>query len=177
MSARTAMQIYGIQNKLIHKALTDYGMPYQDNKDEVLELFSNLAGRKKTAASLTEFTLGERHKILAYFKKQMIGKGSPYIGKHLWFWKKGQKDKPSTGRPAKFEPGRPMLVLIEKQPRVGKIHAILADLKLPWSYADKIAQRMSKNRKKFVEKCSTQQLDAIIAALDKEQKKQRRKQA
>jgi len=57
---------------------------------------------------------------------------------------------------------------------ITKIEALLADLGLPWSYADSIAKRMFK-----IERCSwlksPQHFEGIIAALHVEQKKQRLK--
>lgn len=54
-----------------------------------------------------------------------------------------------------------------KQALVGKIHALLADQGLPWSYADGIAKQMHKREK--VQWCTPQQLRGIVTALAKRQ--------
>lgn len=54
-----------------------------------------------------------------------------------------------------------------KKPLIGKIGALLADMKLPWSYAEGIAKQMYKRTK--LEWCSPQELSSIVAALVKKQ--------
>ena len=55
-------------------------------------------------------------------------------------------------------------------PRVDKIEAQLADMRLPWAYADALARQMYKvQRVAWLKKAD--QLDAIIAALHVEQEK------
>jgi phage gp16-like protein len=53
------------------------------------------------------------------------------------------------------------------QPLVNKVGALLADMKLPWSYADGIAKRMY-NRDR-VQWCEAEELRGVIAALVKRQ--------
>lgn len=53
------------------------------------------------------------------------------------------------------------------QPLVNKVGALLADMKLPWSYADGIAKRMY-NRDR-VQWCEAEELRGVIAALTNRQ--------
>ena len=69
----------------------------------------------------------------------------------------------------KSYPGRPHNT--DENPQLRKIEALLADNKLPWSYADAICKRMyQKDRLTF---CDSTQLSAVITALikDTERKK------
>lgn len=73
------------------------------------------------------------------------------------------KASPKTqGKPHNFN---------EMREEITKIEALLADMDLPWSYADSIAKRMFK-----IDRCawlkSRQHFEGIIAALHTEQKKQ-----
>ncbi|MBL8500666.1 MAG: regulatory protein GemA [Nitrosomonas sp.] len=58
-------------------------------------------------------------------------------------------------------------VTAEKAPYVRKIGALLADMKLSWSYANGIAKQMFKRQR--VQWCEPEQLRAVVAALVKEQ--------
>lgn len=80
------------------------------------------------------------------------------------FERLGFKPKPSTkskGKPNNFD---------QMPARITKIEALLADMRLPWAYADALARQMFK-----VDRVSwlklPKQLDAIIAALHVEQEK------
>lgn len=53
------------------------------------------------------------------------------------------------------------------QSMIGKIGALLADMKLPWSYADGVAKRMFGRDR--VQWCEAEELRAVIAALVKRQ--------
>lgn len=64
-------------------------------------------------------------------------------------------------------------VTAEKAPYIRKIGALLADMKLPWSYANGIAKQMFKKQR--VQWCEAEQLRAVVAALSKEQTKRREK--
>lgn len=55
-----------------------------------------------------------------------------------------------------------------KKPLISKIGALLADMKLPWAYAEGIAKQMYKRTK--LEWCNTDELRSIVAALVKKQK-------
>lgn len=80
------------------------------------------------------------------------------------FERLGFQPKPSAktkGKPHNFA---------EQGAEITKIEALLADMKLPWSYADAIAKRMFK-----IERCAwlktPKQYQGLIAALHVEQKK------
>lgn len=62
-------------------------------------------------------------------------------------------------------------VTAEKAPYIRKIGALLADMKLSWSYANGIAKQMFKKQR--VQWCEAEQLRAVVAALAKEQTKRR----
>lgn len=62
-------------------------------------------------------------------------------------------------------------VTAEKAPYIRKIGALLADMKLPWSYAHGISKQMFKKQR--VQWCEAEQLRAVVAALSKEQAKRR----
>lgn len=71
----------------------------------------------------------------------------------------------SKGWKNKKHKGKPRTVSADKAPLISKIGALLADMKLPWSYADGIAKQMYKVER--VGWCKQNQLRAIIAALVK----------
>jgi phage gp16-like protein len=156
-----ASAIYNQQNKIIHRALRDMGMTYKDDKDVLLALFTDIAKRKVTG--LSNLSLGERYKVIKHFRQRGVKVFNPAIGRHLWKWRKGHQDKVSEGTNNGFEPGRPLSVPATKKPLLSKVGAILADMKLPWSYADSIAKQMHGIR--FVEWCNPAQLHKIVAAM------------
>lgn len=174
MSTRKASSIYSQQNRSIHKALSHLRMPYHAHKDELLATFTRVLGRKRTISGISGLTLGDRYKILKHFKSKGIRIMNPPVGRHLWQWKKGMDDAESKGTGNRFEPRRPLKVPAEKRPLVGKVHAVLADLKLPWSYADEIANQMHGVR--VLEWCSKEQLNDVVVALVNEQRRQWKKQ-
>lgn len=167
--SRKASTIYSQQNRSIHKALAMLRMPYNEHKEELLETFTQALGRKQTISGISNLTLGQRHKIIKHFRTKGIRVMNPAVGQHLWSWKKGDEDMKSRGG-GRFEPSRPLEVPAEKQPLVSKVHAILADLKLPWSYADGIALQMHGIR--VVEWCTKKQLNDVVIALIAEQRRQ-----
>ena len=132
MVATPAETIYGKQNKSLHKAFTASGMPYNSNKEFWKEIMVAVVGRK--VKGLTDMTLGERNRLIKHFKSKGLSLHNPRIYKDMWDWKKGDKtEKPAASeRPIKA-PG--------KQRMLKKIGAILAEHKLPWSYADKMAKK------------------------------------
>ena len=168
--SRTATDIYNQQNKIIHRALAEMGMPYRENKTDLCGIFADVLGRRHKIKGLSSLTLGERHRMIKYLRSKGVKAFNPFIGRHLWKWKKTQPDQTITGKRSKHEPGRPLMVAGDNQPLVGKIHALLADMKLPWSYADGIAMQM--HGVDIVEWCEKTQLVGVVSALVVEQKKQ-----
>ncbi len=170
--ARPASVVYNQQNRSIHKALAAMGMPYTEYRQELLETFTRVLGRKRIIDGISGLTLGQRHKILKHFKNKGIRVMNPPVGRHIWSWRKGDPDSKAgkQGTAGRFEPSRPLAVPAEKQALVGKIHAVLADLKLPWSYADSIAKQMHGVR--VVEWCAKTQLNDVAIALITEQRRQ-----
>lgn len=79
------------------------------------------------------------------------------------FKSKGWVNKKQKGKPTKS-------VDSTKEPLMSKIGALLADMKLPWSYAHGIKKQM-KFKPRRLEWCSKEQLQAIVVALIKHQEK------
>ncbi len=88
---------------------------------------------------------------------------NPVVSAKVREWKKGDRDV-SSGNVR-----RPILVDAVRQPLVGKIGAILADRKLPWKYADRIARRTY--GKSAVEYCSYTELLKVTQMLAVYQKR------
>lgn len=71
--------------------------------------------------------------------------------------------------------GKPQNVKAELQPLMGKIGALLADMKLPWAYAAKILKTQTSAQGAGIERlewANAQQLHAVVTALVKRQAKQ-----
>ena len=128
----TAEALYGQQNKLLHRGFDMVGMAYDVNKDYWRHAISRLV--KRDIAGLSDMNLSERSTVLSHLSRLCSGKlFNPHVPRHWGAWKKG--DVEPKGAITK----RPMHVPKNKLPKVKKIHAILADMKLPWSYVDAIA--------------------------------------
>ncbi len=70
--------------------------------------------------------------------------------------------------------GKPQNVKAELQPLMGKIGALLADMKLPWAYATKILKTQTSAQGKGIERlewAAALQLHAVVTALVKRQAK------
>lgn len=110
------------------------------------EVYRALLKRLTGKTSSKELTDREAGRVLAYFRENgFVEKSSP-------------KKK---GKPHNFN---------NLPPTIEKVEALLADMKLSWSYADAIAKQMFN-----IERCAwldAKQLKAIIAALYNKQKKQ-----
>ena len=68
--------------------------------------------------------------------------------------------------------GKPTGVKTELQPLMGKIEALLADMKLPWKYAAAIAKRQTSAQGKGIDRLAwlnAAQLHDVVAALVKKQ--------
>lgn len=75
----------------------------------------------------------------------------------------------SKGWKNKKRKGKPRTASDDKVPLISKIGALLADMKLPWSYADGIAKQMYKVDN--LGWCKQNQLRGIITALVRNQEK------
>jgi len=92
--------------------------------------------------------------------------------------KEMEKHLPSDKRlkaPKKGYPQRPA-VIDHKEAQIGKIEALLAEMGLPWSYANKIAQNQTRhefppNGVTLVEWCNSEQLRGVITALNNHKKR------
>ena len=87
----SAKGLYLAQNKVLHTAFAESGMPYRENKDEWIKLFQGLAGRKRISG-LSDLTLSERHKLVVHFRTLGIRLFSPVIPPEMGDWKKGDLD-------------------------------------------------------------------------------------
>ncbi len=77
--------------------------------------------------------------------------------------KRPRVNVPDPGFALRATPGK------GKERLMGKIRALVSDLKLSWSYADGVAKRMFKIQ--FVEWCDPEQLHKVVAALMYHQKR------
>ncbi len=158
----TAQALYGQQNKLLHQAFYMVGMSYEANKTYWKNSISRLV--KRNIEGLSDLSLGERSTVLSHLSKTCSGKiYNPHVPRHWNAWQKGDPEpKGKIGH-------RPMHVPKFKQPRVRKIHAILADMKLPWSYVDKIARE--RFRVQFVEWLDSDDLQTVVQMMVVHQKR------
>lgn len=79
-------------------------------------------------------------------------------------WKPDSAKNPNKGKPGNVKP--------ELQPMMGKIGALLADMKLSWAYAAAIAKRQTSAQGKGIERLEwldAAQLHAVVTALVKKQ--------
>ena len=157
-----ASAIYQAQNRSIHKACCILDMPYDENKPFYLGMINLLINRDVTG--LSDMTLGERDRFLLKLKRGGAAVYRPFIGREIESWKKGAPD-------IDMNMSRPMKVGKDKAPMVRKIHAILADMKLPWSYVDAIAKE--KFNMEFVEWCEKPELYKIVQMMVIHQKRKR----
>lgn len=157
----TASMLYALQNKLMHQAFSRIGMPYHDHKDTWLDTIQGLI--KRDIESLSDMNLGERSTILSHLMMKGSKVYSPHVPRHWTAWTKG--DPEPTGTISK----RPMHVPREKYAMVKKIHAILADMKLPWSYVDQIARERFKVE--FVEWLESPDLHKVVQMMVIHQKR------
>ena len=158
---KKASDIYNQQNKTIHRALHDIGMPYKENRSELVTLFGEIAGRKVTG--LSDLTLGERNQVIRHFQKKGLRLYKPMVLKDLMTWRKGDADMDNK------KSARPLAVPAAKVRLVNKIWAILTDLDLTWEYADGVSRKMFGIR--VVEWCTPEQLHKIVTAMVIHQKR------
>lgn len=153
--------VYARQNKLIHQAFTMKGMPYEANKDYWLDVIINIIGRVIT--SLSDMSLGERSGFLWHMAKSGLKIYNPYVPRAWENWKKG--DPEPTGDVTQ----RPMDVTGDKKAMIRKVSAILADMRLPWSYVDGLAK--SRFGVEFVEWLESGDLHKVVQMLVIHQKR------
>lgn len=66
-------------------------------------------------------------------------------------------------KPVRVQHGKSPTTTISKLPLMSKINALLAEMQLPWAYANGISQQMFKVER--IDWCTPQQLHKIVAAL------------
>ena len=128
----SAGSIYSSQNKVFHRGCQFSGMPYQERKDDWISFFREMSARD--VDSFADLTLGERRDVISHLQKRGVTLFNPFVPSDLRPWKKGDPDREVT--PTR----RPMQVTSDKYAMIRKVAAILADMKLPWEYADSIAR-------------------------------------
>lgn len=102
---------------------------------------------------------------------ELDSQGRGRLIKHLQErgFRKSKAPAKRSATPGRF-PGHPGKVGNDREAMLGKVEALLADMKLPWSYADGIASQMfGIERVRF---CEPTHLRALIAALSKRQRRQ-----
>jgi len=87
---KKASDIYKVQNRLIHKAMAAAGFSYNEDKVLWLKLMSDVA--KRPVGGLSEMSLGERHKLIAYFQGRGQRIFAPAVPAKIRDWKKGDAD-------------------------------------------------------------------------------------
>ena len=162
MTQQSTTRVYNQQNRIIHKALNMLGMSYNENKEELMTLINSMIRRK--IDGLSTLTLGERDLLIKHFQKRGLSLFKPFVNKRFRDWCKGDVEIEEIAT------SRPLRVPEDKRRLIGKIGAVLADLKLPWSYADGISTKMFNIDK--VEWCTPQQLYKVVAALAIYQRRQ-----
>jgi hypothetical protein len=148
----TAQGLYDKQNKLLHKAFVSMCMPYMDNRMFWRATWSQEF--KREVKGMSDLNLGERSRVLNGFSLKGLKIFTPFVPRNWMEWKKGDPEpKGGIGK-------RPMHVPAGKRAMVSKIHAILADMKLPWDYADGIARK--RFGVEFVEWCQPSDLHKVV---------------
>jgi len=96
---KKASEVYGKQNRLIHKAMHAAGYPYATNKDLWVPLMREMRGQKTDdgrrttdVRGLSDLTLGERHALLADFQKKGYKIFAPAVPVKIRGWRKGDPD-------------------------------------------------------------------------------------
>lgn len=110
---RKASDIYKAQNRVLHKAFTLEGLPYEEDKVVWLQLASDILERK--VGGLSEMTLSERHKLIVYFQSKGLKLFSPGVANKVRDWKKGDPDIEYEYRES-------------KDPQVRMVYAIWAEM-------------------------------------------------
>ena len=157
----TARGLYDWQNKLMHRAFSAMCMPYKDNRMYFRAAWSQEFGRE--VKGMSDLNLGERSRVLNGFSMKGIKIYTPFVPRHWMEWRKDDPEPKGTINQ------RPMHVPRGKAGMVSKIHAILADMKLPWSYVDDIARK--RFRVEFVEWLQAEDLRSVVQMMVMHQKR------
>lgn len=163
--SQTASEIYNRQNKLIHRAFADIGMPYIENRDVWVNRCKSLC--KRNVQGLSDMTLHERRGLIDHLKKQGAKLSNPFVYQKIKDWKKHNPDITVSNKSGGYGyPGRPAQHYFddpEKGPMLKKVEALLADAKRPWNYVHSMAKHMAGVDR--VEWCNPHNLHKIVAAL------------
>lgn len=157
----TASGLYGKQNKLLHKSFETFGVAYTDDKRYWLDVISGVL--KRIVTGLSDMSLGERSQMLSHLAIAGAKVYNPHVPRHWAAWKKGDPEPIGTVS------RRPMHVPRDKYGMVRKIHAILADMRLPWSYVDEIAR--TRFEVEFVEWLRGEDLHKVVQMMVVHQKR------
>ncbi len=166
MSQITSQELYQKQNRIIHSGMGKLGMPYNSDKEYWLEVIGKQIS-KRDITSLGDLTLDERSRFITHLRQRGAKIYNPHVPGIMEFWKTG--DPLITSRQK-----RPFHTAPEKTRMVKKIHAILADLKLPWAYVDNIAK--SRFQKTFVEWLTFEELRLVVQMMAVHQRREKKKE-
>jgi len=90
---KSSLDIYQMQNRLLHRVFSFLGYPYHDERDYWLPVFSEILGKKVTG--LSSLTLRERDGIIREFRKRYPEADihAPWVPSGIiGDWKKGGAD-------------------------------------------------------------------------------------
>lgn len=151
MATIPASKLYAIQNKILHKAFGDIGMPWEEFKTDWADTIRSICRRDVTG--LSDMTLTERSVLIDELMRGGAAVKNFSVPKRIGSWKKGDPDDVPKSRD---------LLL-------GKIEALKADLDLTDNYLNGIVKKMFRvDSYRF---CSATQLVKLTAALSYRQKK------
>ena len=145
--------------------ITKKQIQYIQAKRRVLGISDDVYAEIKASVGVTSTTQLTNKQFEALIQRMGVVNGGNVNGD--WAgngWKPVHKSARASGMDKAPPPDR--------APLLSKIEALLAELKLPWSYADGIAFQMFARHK--VRWCGPQQLRKIVAALVYHQKRQSR---
>ncbi len=161
----SAKDLYGRQNKIIHKGFLALCLPYFENKEYWLDSLSAICERR--VSGLSEMTLAERRDLISHLKKQKAVSYNPFVPHSLKAWKTGDADQTALfDRLKQNFPGRPDKACFQdpdKGKMLKKIEAMLAEAKRPWAYAHSMAKKMAGVDR--VQWCPPKQMHDIVSAL------------
>ncbi|RJP82777.1 MAG: DUF1018 domain-containing protein [Desulfobacteraceae bacterium] len=126
---KSASEIYKQQNKILHYAFNQIGIPYNLNKKYWANLFSKALN--SNVEGLSGLSLHERNLAIAHLRKLGLKLLNPAIPEDLRAWRKGEKD-------ISFE------IREEKNPQIRMIKALWVELGYEPSKITGLVKRMFK---------------------------------
>jgi len=89
---KSASDVYGKQNRLLHGIFSSLGYPYNDERGYWLPILSDILGKR--VSGLSGLTLGERGRIIRDFSNRypQADIHAPWVPTNMREWKKGSAD-------------------------------------------------------------------------------------